>query len=73
MGKRRPVVVSNPPSKKELEKVFAAAPFTKLSSSVDLFILAIECSNILFLESLLINKSFSLIPLFSRYLNFIGN
>ena len=42
MGKRRPVVVSNPPSKKELEKVFAAAPFTKLSSSVDLFILAID-------------------------------
>ena len=42
MGKRRPVVVSNPPSKKELEKVFAAAPFTKLSSSVDLFILTID-------------------------------
>jgi hypothetical protein len=42
MGKRRPVAVSNPPSKKELEKVFAAAPFTKLSSSVDLFILAID-------------------------------
>jgi hypothetical protein len=42
MGKRRPVFVSNPPSKKELEKVFAAAPFTKLSSSVDLFILAID-------------------------------
>jgi hypothetical protein len=42
MGKRRPVVVSNPPSKKELEKVFAAAPFTKLSSAVDLFILAID-------------------------------
>ena len=42
MGRRRPVVVSNPPSKKELEKVFAIAPFTKLSSSVDLFILEID-------------------------------
>ena len=42
MGRRRPVVVSNPPSKKELEKVFATAPFTKLSSSVDLFILEID-------------------------------
>ena len=42
MSKRRPVVVASPVSEREMEKVFAAAPFTKLGSSVDLFVLAIE-------------------------------
>lgn len=42
MHKRRPVTINNPPSEREMEKVFAAAPFTKLGSSVDLFVLVIE-------------------------------
>jgi hypothetical protein len=42
MSKRRPIVVSNPASEKEMEKVFVAAPFTKIGSSVDLFVLAIQ-------------------------------
>jgi len=41
MSKRRPVVVSNPVSDRQMEKVFAAAPFTKMESSVDLFVLEI--------------------------------
>lgn len=39
MSKRRPIIVSNPVSDREMEKVFVTAPFTKLGSSVDLFIL----------------------------------
>ena len=42
MSKRRPVVVTNPASEREMEKVFAAAPFTKLGSSVDLFVLVLD-------------------------------
>ena len=42
MSKRRPVVVSNPASERAMERVFAAAPFTKLDSSVDLFVLALD-------------------------------
>ena len=42
MSKRRPVTVSNPASEREMEKVFASAPFTKIGSSVDLFVLVIE-------------------------------
>lgn len=42
MSKRRPVVVTSPVSEREMEKVFAAAPFTKLGSSVDLFVLAVK-------------------------------
>ena len=42
MSKRRPVTVSVPASEREMEKVFASAPFTKISSSVDLFILVID-------------------------------
>jgi hypothetical protein len=42
MSKRRPVSVSKPVSDKEMEKVFASAPFTKLSSSVDLFVLVLN-------------------------------
>ena len=42
MNKRRPVLVSTPATEREMEKVFAAAPFTKISSSVDLFILVIN-------------------------------
>ena len=42
MSKRRPVVVSVPASEREMEKVFASAPFTKLGSSVDLFVLVIN-------------------------------
>lgn len=41
MSKRRPVVVTNPASEREMEKAFAAAPFTKLGSSVDLFVLVL--------------------------------
>ena len=41
MQKRRPVVVSNPVLERDMERVFAAAPFTKLGSSVDLFVLVI--------------------------------
>lgn len=42
MSKRRPIIVSNPASEREMEKVFATAPFTKIDSSVDLFILVIN-------------------------------
>ena len=42
MAKRRPVVPSLPAADREMEKVFAAAPFTKLGSSVDLFVLVID-------------------------------
>ena len=42
MSKRRPVVVASSVSEREMEKVFAAAPFTKLGSSVDLFVLAVK-------------------------------
>ena len=42
MSKRRPLVVSNPASEREMEKVFASAPFTKIGSSVDLFVLVIN-------------------------------
>lgn len=42
MSKRRAVIVSNPTSEREMEKVFASAPFTKIGSSVDLFILAVN-------------------------------
>jgi hypothetical protein len=41
MSKRRPVLVRSPASEREMEKVFSAAPFSKLSSSVDLFVLVI--------------------------------
>lgn len=42
MAKRRPVLTSIPATDRELEKVFAAAPFTKIGSSVDLFVLVID-------------------------------
>lgn len=42
MHKRRAVRVSSAPSDKEMEKVFALAPFTKLDSSLDLFVLALS-------------------------------
>lgn len=42
MSKRRPITVSTPASEREMEKVFASAPFTKISSSVDLFVLVID-------------------------------
>lgn len=42
MSRRRPFQVSTPPKSKEMERVFVAAPFTKLSSSVDLFVLVIK-------------------------------
>ena len=42
MSKRRPVVVFNPVSDREMEKVFATAPFTNINSSVDLFVLVIK-------------------------------
>jgi hypothetical protein len=42
MSKRRPVPVSTSASERDMEKVFATAPFTKLSSSVDIFVLEIE-------------------------------
>ena len=41
MSRRRPVLTSAPPSNREMEKVFASAPFTKLGSSVDLFVLEV--------------------------------
>ena len=44
MNRRRPFHVSTPAKSKEMERVFAAAPFTKLSSSVDLFVLVIKDS-----------------------------
>ena len=42
MSKRRPTIVSNPASEREMEKVFASAPFTKIGSSVDLFVLVVN-------------------------------
>lgn len=42
MSKRRPVLVSNPAADQEMEKVFWAAPYTKMNSSVDLFVLVIR-------------------------------
>jgi hypothetical protein len=42
MAKRRPIVTSLPATDREMERVFAAAPFTKLGSSVDLFIVVID-------------------------------
>lgn len=42
MSKRRPVPVSVPVSERDMERVFATAPFTKLGSSVDIFVLKIE-------------------------------
>ena len=42
MSKRRPITVSTPASEREMERVFASAPFTKISSSVDLFVLVID-------------------------------
>jgi len=42
MSKRRPVMVSVPTSERQMEKVFACAPFTKMSSSVDLFVLVVN-------------------------------
>lgn len=42
LSKRRPVVVSNPVSNREMEKVFVSAPFTNINSSVDLFVLVIK-------------------------------
>ena len=42
MSKRRPVVVSVPATNREMEKVFVSAPFTKMGSSVDLFVLVID-------------------------------
>lgn len=42
LSKRRPVLTSNPASDREMEKVFASAPFTKLDSSVDLFVIVIK-------------------------------
>lgn len=42
MSKRRPVITSNPASDREMEKVYASAPFTKMGSSVDLFILVLD-------------------------------
>ena len=42
IGRRRPVRVSTQPSEKEMEKVFVTAPFTKVDSSVDLFVLEIS-------------------------------
>jgi len=42
MHKRRPVAVPLNASQRDMERVFAAAPFTKLTSSVDLFVLIID-------------------------------
>jgi hypothetical protein len=42
MSKRRPIRITNSFSETEMEKVFASAPFTKLESSVDLFVLEID-------------------------------
>jgi hypothetical protein len=44
ISRRRPVQVSTQPSEKEMEKVFVTAPFTKVDSSVDLFVLEITDS-----------------------------
>ena len=42
ISKRRPVQVSSPATEKEMEKVFVTAPFTKIQSAVDLFVLEIS-------------------------------
>jgi hypothetical protein len=42
MSKRRPISVPLNATDREMERVFAAAPFTKLTSSVDLFVLTID-------------------------------
>lgn len=42
LHKRRAVLVPAQPSSQEMEKVFALAPFTKLDSALDLFILEIN-------------------------------
>jgi hypothetical protein len=42
MHKHRSIQTSVFPTPKEMEKVFASAPFTKLSSSVDLFVLVLR-------------------------------
>ena len=42
MSKRRPITTPINPTHRDLERVFAAAPFTKLTSSVDLFVLVID-------------------------------
>jgi hypothetical protein len=42
MSKRRPVTVSDPVTHRGMEKVFVTAPFTKMESSIDLFILVIS-------------------------------
>ena len=41
ISRRRPIQVSIPSTEKEMERVFVTAPFTKVSSSVDLFLLEI--------------------------------
>ena len=40
--RRRPIVVASSPTDHEMDKVFVSAPFTKVGSSVDLFILKIS-------------------------------
>ena len=42
ISKRRPAIVSVQADPREMEKVFASAPFTKLESSLDLFVLVIN-------------------------------
>ena len=42
MSKRRAIVTSVPSSEREMEKVFASAPFTKMTSSIDLFVLEVN-------------------------------
>ena len=42
MSRRRPIVVASSPTDREMDKVFVSAPFTKVGSSVDLFILKIS-------------------------------
>ena len=44
ISKRRPIKVANSASNREMEKVFCSAPFTKVGSSIDLFVLVIENS-----------------------------
>ena len=42
MSKRRAIVTSVPSSEREMEKVFASAPFTKMSDSLGLFVLVVN-------------------------------
>lgn len=42
MSKRRAIKVSTPATNREMERVFASAPFTKMESSVDLFVLQLS-------------------------------